>query len=112
MLIIYAMRVRVDPSPLQTHLSSGLLLDYDPKVGAYRQTEEFGLLVRVIQQGHLLYMSGNVDPEDFTEYGKPLDADGTRQVPVLLHIVLLPHMLWWDYFKPSYRKRVGSGKRG
>src|SRR3546814_13708389 len=76
-----------------------------PKVGAYRQTEEFGLLVRVIQQGHLLYMSGNVDPADFTKYGKPIDADGTRAVPGLLIIVWMQRLLRWVR---SEERRVGK----
>src|SRR3546814_18206019 len=53
-------------------------------------------------------MSGNVDPADFTKYGKPIDADGTRAVPGLLIIVWMQRLLRWVDFIQSARALARS----
>lgn len=94
-LVLFAMNAKVDPTPLQAHLSSGLLLEYDPAVGAYQQTSEFDLLVKVIDQAKLLDRSGNSDMMDLLKYGKSVDPNGNRMVPATILTACAHRLLRW-----------------
>ncbi|TPM02799.1 DUF4062 domain-containing protein [Mesorhizobium sp. B2-3-11] len=94
-LVLFSMDAKVDPTPLQAHLSSGLLLEYDPAAGAYRQTSEFDLLVKVINQAKLLEGSGNADGTDLLKCGKSVDRNGSRMVPAVTLTACAHRLLRW-----------------
>lgn len=95
MLVLFAMNAKADPTPLQTHLSSGLLLEYDPAAGAYRQTSEFDLLVKVIDQAKRLDRSGNADGMELLKYGRSVDPHGNRLVPAATLVACAHRLLRW-----------------
>jgi hypothetical protein len=95
MLAVFAMNAKVDAAPLQVHLSSGLLLEYDPAAGTYRQTSEFELLVKVIHQAKLLERSGTSDTMELMKYGKSADPNGNRTVPATTLTVCAHRLLRW-----------------
>lgn len=97
-LLVYSMNVEVDYSPLQAHLSSGLLLDYEPTTGTYRHTEEFDMLVRVIEQGRLLSMSGKSGKTALLKYGAKLSKENNPTVPAIELVEWMHRLLRWVDF--------------
>jgi hypothetical protein len=94
-LEVLAMGARIDPSPLQAHLSSGLLLEYDPTAGAFRNTEEFDLLVKVIDLARDLGGARASGSADLLKHGQAADASGNRRVPSHLVVEWAHRLLRW-----------------
>lgn len=94
-LSLLASKAQIDPSPLQAHLSSGLLLEYDPAAGAYRETGEFDLLVRVIELANDLEGSNPGSMAELIKYGQPADGSGNRLVPAHLVMAWAHRVLRW-----------------
>lgn len=92
---LHAIHARIDPTPLHAHLSSGLLLEYDPAAGVFKQTPQFDLLVKVIDLANDLARVIISNPIDLLKHGPAITKMGQGSVPAE-HITVWAHrMLRW-----------------
>lgn len=111
-LLVHSQNVNADTSSISAHLSSSLLLNYDPGTGTFKQTDEYDLLVHVIDQATMLEKSGRPDLADFLKFGRPANATGIRMVPAHLVVAWVHRLLRWVDLIGSLRAlaRSLSGK--
>lgn len=97
-LLTMSSKAQPDVSAITPHLSSGLLLAYDPKTGAFDQTPEYDLLVRVIDQGNLLRRSSRTDMSEVFKHGRAATRTGDRVVPCHVLVMWLHTLMRWVEF--------------
>jgi len=95
MLMILAGRSEIDPTPLLNALSSELLLQYDPTSGAYIETDEYRLLVHVVEQARLFAGTKNPHWGEIDMHLGPMLNDDMCQVPAHLVSEWIYRLLRW-----------------
>lgn len=108
MLMIFAGKSKIDPTPLVNALSSELLLQYDPATGAYIETDEYSLLAHVVQQARLFASTENPHWGDINMHLGPVLNANKCQVPAYLVSGWIFRLLRWVDLIGSTRALAAS----
>jgi hypothetical protein len=88
-------RAKTDHYFLSATLNSDLLLQYDPKAGAYIETQEYEQLSRLVEQSRRFAPTVASDISELYEHGKKVVRDGQGQLPALQIIPVIGRLLRW-----------------
>jgi hypothetical protein len=91
----FSAAAKTDHYFLSATLNSDLLLQYDPKAGAYIETQEYEQLSRLVEQSRSFAPSDALGISELYEHGKKVVRDGQGQVPAIQIIPVIGRLLRW-----------------
>jgi hypothetical protein len=91
----FSATAKTDHYFLSATLNSDLLLQYDPKAGAYIETQEYEQLTRLVELSRRFAPSDASGISELYEHGKKVVRDGQGQVPAIKIIPVVGKLLRW-----------------